>query len=297
MASLSSLSSSASSSVALSPSLWGRALPPILYGTAWKKDRTADLVHLALSTGFRGIDTACQPKHYSEALVGDGIARALSEKILTRSDLFLQTKFTPLSGQDPASVPYDVHATLGEQVSQSFIRSLANLQTPYIDSLLLHSPCKSFDETMQVWRAFEALHASSLVRNLGISNCYDLETLRRLHASANVKPRFLQNRFRKETKYDKDLRSFLDDNGMTYQSFWTLTANPHVLQSDAVKAIAERRGKTPAAIWFAALSRMGIVVLSGTTDVQHMKDDLEAMDTVRNQLTEEEVETVKQLLM
>lgn len=53
-----------------------KAVPAVFYGTAWKKDKTADLVELALRTGFRGIDTACQPKHYNEPGVGEGIARS-----------------------------------------------------------------------------------------------------------------------------------------------------------------------------------------------------------------------------
>jgi len=42
----------------------------LMYGTAWKKEKTAELVSLALKCGFRGIDTACQPKHYNEPGVG-----------------------------------------------------------------------------------------------------------------------------------------------------------------------------------------------------------------------------------
>ena len=48
-------------------------MPRLIYGTAWKKERTTDLVVQAILAGFRGIDTACQPKHYSEALVGDAL--------------------------------------------------------------------------------------------------------------------------------------------------------------------------------------------------------------------------------
>ena len=51
-------------------------IPQVFYGTAWKKDQTAALVKLALQTGFRAIDTACQPKHYNEPGVGKGIAEA-----------------------------------------------------------------------------------------------------------------------------------------------------------------------------------------------------------------------------
>src|ERR1700693_2743260 len=75
--------------------------PRIIYGTAWEKTRTQDLVRMAIQRGFRGIDTACQPKHYQEAAVGAGVAACLNDQ-LRRSDLYLQTKFTPLSGQDPA---------------------------------------------------------------------------------------------------------------------------------------------------------------------------------------------------
>ena len=53
-----------------------KAVPAVFYGTAWKKEKTAELVELALRTGFRGIDTACQPKHYNEPGVGEGIAKS-----------------------------------------------------------------------------------------------------------------------------------------------------------------------------------------------------------------------------
>lgn len=64
-------------------------IPVFLYGTAWKKDRTADLVYSAVNAGFRGIDTAAQPRHYQEHLVGDGIRRAIAEGIVRREDLYV----------------------------------------------------------------------------------------------------------------------------------------------------------------------------------------------------------------
>lgn len=75
-------------------------MPPLIYGTAWKKERTADLVIQAIKAGFCGIDTACQPKHYNESLVGEALVK-LGKHNISRDSLFLQTKFTPLSGQDP----------------------------------------------------------------------------------------------------------------------------------------------------------------------------------------------------
>ena len=70
-------------------------IPPILYGTAWKKDRTAELVTLAIACGFRGIDTACQPKHYDEPGVGAGIAASG----VPGESLYVQLKLTPLGGR------------------------------------------------------------------------------------------------------------------------------------------------------------------------------------------------------
>jgi diketogulonate reductase-like aldo/keto reductase len=65
------------------------ALPVLIYGTAWKKERTANLVYKALDVGFRAVDTAAQPKHYREDLVGDGIRRAIRDGKVRREDLYV----------------------------------------------------------------------------------------------------------------------------------------------------------------------------------------------------------------
>jgi diketogulonate reductase-like aldo/keto reductase len=111
-------------------SSYGVRMPRIIYGTAWKKDNTAALVEQAISLGFRGLDTACQPKHYNEAGVGDGVV-ACQVRGIERFELYLQSKFTPLSGQDPERIPYDAKASLAEQVAQSFQTSLRNCQTAF----------------------------------------------------------------------------------------------------------------------------------------------------------------------
>ena len=75
-------------------------VPRMIYGTAWKKERTGALVLQALQAGFRAIDTASQPKHYQEHLVGAAVADAIAGGIVHREELFLQTKFTSIDGQD-----------------------------------------------------------------------------------------------------------------------------------------------------------------------------------------------------
>ena len=69
------------------------AMPTILYGTAWKKDRTGDLVYEAIKAGFRGIDTAHMKRHYDEVGTGEGIRRAIQDGLVTRQELWVFAYF------------------------------------------------------------------------------------------------------------------------------------------------------------------------------------------------------------
>jgi diketogulonate reductase-like aldo/keto reductase len=251
----------------------GIRMPKILYGTAWKKSTTEGLVAAAIGQGFRGIDTACQPKHYEEAAVGAGVAASLVGG-LTRADLYLQTKYTPLSGQDPKRIPYDAEATISEQVAQSFAVSLDNLRTDYIDCLVLHSPLPAVKQTQEAWQAMEALVDSGKVGQLGISNCYQLLQLEALYDGARVKPAVIQNRFYADTQYDRNIRAYCRRRRIVYQSFWTLTANPKVLASPTLTALAEKYQRTAPQILFRYLTQIDAVPLTGTCSGQHMREDL-----------------------
>jgi diketogulonate reductase-like aldo/keto reductase len=257
-------------------SAYGVHIPPILYGTAWKKMQTEGLVKKAIQLGFRGIDTACQPKHYHEAGVGAGVAACIDHR-LKRENLYLQTKFTPVSGQDPKNVPYDTKASSAAQVQQSFAQSLRNLRTDYVDCLVLHSPLESPD-MMPVWQAMEHIFDSGKVKQLGISNCYSLEYLEALYDSVRIKPAVLQNRFYAETDYDRELRAFCGQSGIIYQSFWTLTANPQILADDLLQVLAAKHRRTTAQVLFRYLSQNDIIPLTGTKSEVHMREDLSIFD-------------------
>jgi diketogulonate reductase-like aldo/keto reductase len=258
-------------------SAYGVKVPRIIYGTAWKKDGTAAWVEQAIGLGFRGIDTACQPKHYNEAGVGTGLANCYKSGI-ERSELYLQTKFTPLSGQDPAQVPYDAKASLSEQVAQSFQNSLVNLQTTYLDCLVLHSPLANQQHTQEVWQAMEHLFQNGGVKQLGISNCYDLQQFELLYDNATIKPAVIQNRFYAKTGYDCDIRDFCKQQRIIYQSFWTLTGNPDILAHATLQALATKYRRSAAQVFFRYLSQIGIIPLTGTTSATHMREDLAIFD-------------------
>ncbi len=274
-------------------------LPYIMYGTAWKKDTTAGLVSKAVESGFRFIDTACQPKHYNEAGVGQGWKDAASKLGLDRSDLFLQTKFTSLDGQDPNKIPYDELEMLEEQVKQSLAKSLENLKTDYIDSLVMHSPMRSYEETLRVWRVFESFVKEGKVRQLGLANCYDERTFFRLYEDSIIKPKVLQNRFYSQSGFDTVLRSLCHEYGITYQSFWTLSANREAINSHKWKAIAQSKQLTPQTLMYAYMMSLGHTPLSGTTDETHMEEDVEIMTRFQSGeevLSRDDIETLSSLL-
>jgi diketogulonate reductase-like aldo/keto reductase len=173
-------------------------------------------------------------------------------------------------------MPYDPSAPIPEQVVQSFAASLRNLRTDYLDGLVLHSPFASTQDTLQAWRAMESLVESGGVRQLGISNCYHLDQLRELCRSARIRPAVLQNRFYADTGYDVTLRAYCASEAIVYQSFWTLTANPHILEDPTIQSIALRHACEPPQILFRYLMESGVVPLTGTQSRQHMRDDLKA---------------------
>lgn len=249
-------------------------MPRLIYGTAWKAERTAGLVETALRAGFRGIDTAAQPKHYDEAGVGAGLAEAG----LPRDALYLQTKFTPPDGQDRSRLPYQLTASLETQVDQSVAGSLTRLGCEVLDCLVLHSPLASRGETLRAWRAMEQWVTRGAVRQLGISNCYALAEFDALHRAATIKPAVLQNRFYARTRHDRELRAYCRAQAVVYQSFWTLTANPAALASATLRNLALRHRCAPAQILYRYLTHIDVVPLIGTTSTTHMREDLAIFD-------------------
>ncbi|PHH89249.1 hypothetical protein CDD83_6440 [Cordyceps sp. RAO-2017] len=264
----------------LSPS---SRMPRLVYGTAWKKDRTADLVYRALRVGFRGIDTAAQPKHYDERAVGEGVRRAVAEGIVKREDLFIQTKFTAPGGQNHIA-PYDLKAPLVEKVRQSVLSSLESFAVddraePYLDSLVLHSPMDTMQETMTVWKTLES-YAPRQIRHLGISNT-TLAVVQALLEKMAVKPAVVQNRFHDRTRFEADIRRLCRDRDIVFQSFWTITANASLVQSAPVAQVARKAGVQPVPAFYSLVLGLGnVAILDGTTSEVHMVEDLEGIEKV-----------------
>lgn len=253
-------------------------IPAFLYGTAWKEDRTAALTELALRTGFRGIDTANQRRHYFEAGAGQGLAGAYRDGIVDRADLFLQTKFTYQRGQDHR-LPYDPAAALSAQVTQSLASSLDHLGTDHVDSFVLHGPSSGEwgDADAEVWEAMRRERDAGRTRWLGVSNV-SLRHLQQMEASRSELPRFVQNRCFARFGWDRDVRSFCQEHNIVYQGFSLLTANPEVLRHPPFVDLARKLNATPEQLIFSFARAIGILPLTGTSSPEHMQQDLASLD-------------------
>jgi diketogulonate reductase-like aldo/keto reductase len=268
------------------------SVPSFMYGTAWKKDATARLVQLAVESGFTAIDTANQLIHYQEALVGEAL-QSLAAKGVKREALFLQTKFTSADGQDHRT-PYDASADLTSQVQQSFASSLQHLHTDYLDSYVLHAPFSRRGlgaADWQVWAAMEALYQAGKTKMIGVSNITAAQ-LTLLCQQAQVKPMMVQNRCFAVMAWDKQVREICREQGIIYQGFSLLTANREVMAEPEVLAIAAREGVGPAQVIFRFALEVGMLPLTGTTDAQHMAEDLAAARITLSAAEAQRIETI-----
>lgn len=266
------------------------SLPSMMYGTAWKEAATTKLVEQAVEAGFTAIDTANQLIHYQEALVGDAL-QTLQSKGITRQSLFLQTKFTPVNGQDHRT-PYDAKADLTTQVKQSFESSLKHLHTDYLDSYVLHGPYSRHGlsaSDWEVWAAIEALYKEEKTKLIGISNV-SAEQLTELCARAKTLPMVVQNRCYAVMGWDKEVRAICREHGIIYQGFSLLTANSRALADPVVRDIAARLNTGAAQVIFRFAMQVGMQPLTGTTSRKHMEEDLQAE---KLELTDEEVKQIE----
>src|SRR5215470_8787885 len=193
------------------------AVPLIMYGTAWKEDRTQALTLEAIATGFRAFDTANQRKHYVEEEVGAAVRTAIASGTVTQEDLFLQTKFTYQHGQDHR-LPYDPICDLTTQVRQSIASSLEHLGVARIDSYILHGPSRRSGLSQadwETWRAMEDAADEGLVGLLGISNIA-VDQLKALLCGARIRPAFVQNRCLVRASWDHDIYTLCQKENIIY---------------------------------------------------------------------------------
>ena len=233
----------------------GVQMPLVGFGTFMLSGETCTKsVAAAIESGYRMIDTA--EAYGNEKEVGAGIKASGMD----RKELFLVTK---------------VNFKSYENAEQTVLQSLKNLQTDYIDLLLLHWP---FANYYAAWRSLEKLYAEGKVRAIGVSN-FEPDQLLDLIAYNKVVPAVNQietNLYCQRTAE----RGWMDKSRVAHMAYAPLGQGnrSEMFKEPAVLALAEKYGKTPAQILLRFLTQKGIAVIPRSTQPAHIRENFALFD-------------------
>ena len=233
----------------------GVQMPLVGFGTFMLNGETCkNAVAAAIENGYRMIDTA--EAYGNEKAVGEGIRQSG----IDRKKLFLVTK---------------VNFKSYENARQTVMQSLANLQTDYIDLLLLHWP---FANYYAAWRVLENLYAEGSVRAIGVSN-FEPDQLLDLIAYNTVVPAVNQIETNLYSQRSME-RGWMDKKQVAHMAYAPLGQGNRneMFQEPAVLTCAEKYNKTPAQILLRFLTQKGIAVIPRSTRPEHIKENFDLFD-------------------
>ena len=233
----------------------GVPMPLVGFGTFMLGGETCtEAVTAAIESGYRMIDTA--EAYGNEKEVGEGIRQS----DIDRRELFLVTK---------------VNFKSYEHAEQTVMQSLENLQTDYLDLLLLHWP---FANYYAAWRALEKLYADGRVCAIGVSN-FEPDRLLDLIAYNKVVPAVDQIETNLYCQRGAE-RVWMDKKQVAHIAYAPLGqgSRNEMFQEPAVLALAGKYGKTPAQILLRFLTQNGIAVIPRSTKPEHIKENFALFD-------------------
>ena len=233
----------------------GIQMPIVGFGTFMLSGKTCtQAVTSAINIGYRMIDTA--EAYGNEKEVGEGI----KQSGIDRAELFLVTK---------------VNFKSYENAEQTITQSLANLQTDYIDLLLLHWP---FANYYTAWRVLEKLYAEGKIRAIGVSN-FEPDQLLDLIAYNKIVPAVNQIETNLYCQRIAE-RSWMDKKNVAHMAYAPLGQGnrDEMFKEPAVLALAKKHGKTPAQILLRFLTQKGIAVIPRSMQINHIKENLDLFD-------------------
>ena len=223
-------------------------------------------VREALKMGYSLVDTA--NAYVNERAVGRGIR----ESGVKREDVFLSTKLWPSEYENPNAVD----------------ETLERLGVDYVDLLYIHQPAGNW---LAGYRQLEKAYKEGKAKSIGISN-FEGEYIAELETQWEIVPQFIQVEAHPYFT-QKELRETLDKYGIKLMSWYRLGHGDKSLLEEPVFAqLGKKYGKSPAQIILRWHTQMGFVVIPGSKNVDHIKDNLDIMDF---KLTDEEMEQIAQL--
>lgn len=223
-------------------------------------------VREALNMGYSLVDTA--NAYVNERAVGRGIRESGAD----RGEVFLSTKLWPSEYENPNAVD----------------ETLERLGVNYVDLLFIHQPAGNW---LEGYRQLEKAYKKGKAKSIGISN-FEGKYIAELKTKWEIAPQFIQ--VEAHPYYtQKELRETLDQYGIRLMSWYPLGHGDKSLMEEPVfTELGEKYGKSPAQVILRWHTQMGFVVIPGSKNVDHIKDNLDIMDF---RLTEEEMARIAQL--
>ncbi|TFK36235.1 Aldo/keto reductase [Crucibulum laeve] len=240
----------------------GHSMPTIAFGT-WKLGNgqgPTDQVDQAISVGFSHVDTAQSYRNEAEA------GLAIRESGLSRSEIFITTKYSGLDGLD---------------IGTSIKNSLKNLGVSYVDLYLIHHPRLATPDIPTAWKEMESLKEKGLVKSIGVSN-FNVGDLQTLLASAKVKPAANQILLHPYVYAQQaPILAYAAANGIVIEAYSALipiTSRPGGPLDVPLKSISERLSKTPDQVLLAWVKAKGAVVVTTSSKKERLQGYLDAGD-------------------
>jgi len=255
-------------------------VPKLIYATAHKRHRTAELVKKAFDAGFRGVDTAHgERKRYNESAVGEALV----------DGIFVQLKVHYTPGEDA-----------GRRCYAAARRGLDELRLHRVGALLLRGPSeearqtgKLTDDDVGAWRALQRLVNEGRTDLIGVCN-FPPSLLEELLQLDGPRCSLHQTRLRADRAFNGEDRALAERHGVVLQAPGLVTTNaPALRRSSALSALAAKRGATPERTLLAFALRLGVVAVVGSASPKHLLDDLGAVELAAS-LSPADVEGVLQ---
>lgn len=229
-------------------------------------DEAETAVLSALKDGARLIDTA--NAYCNEKAVG----RAMKKSGLLREEIFLETKLWPTFYTDADAVD----------------KTLARLDTDYIDLLLIHQPAGDY---VAGYRLMEKAYKEGKVRAIGLSN-FNEEQIKEILSICEVKPTILQTEVHPYAQ-QKELKAFLAENGMVIQAWYPLGhADKGLLEEPLFTRLAAKYGKSNVQIILRWHIQAGNVVIPGSKNPAHIHDNFDVFDFALTDAEMQEITTL-----
>ncbi len=206
----------------------------------------------ALECGYRLIDTA--NAYVNEKAVG----RAMKKSGLKREEIFLETKLWPSFYEQADAVD----------------KTLARLDTDYIDLLLIHQPAGNY---LAGYRQMEKAYKEGKVRSIGLSNFNEAQ-IREILSVCEVKPAVLQTEVHPYSQ-EKELKAFLDKEGIVIQAWYPLGHGDKALIEEPLFAeLGKKYGKSNAQVILRWHIQDGNIVIPGSKNPAHIKDNFDLFE-------------------